>query len=109
MKLALKVDVTTPRGAREGVPRLAALLTEHDAGATFFFCVGSRRAAWRRFLPANDAWRRLGAVLRDVRAAGFDTGVQAPDAQAWRRQIGQATIAWTEAQMRLAIDRYAEA
>ena len=37
MKLALKVDVDTFRGTREGVPRLVELLRKHGAGATFLF------------------------------------------------------------------------
>ena len=38
--LALKVDVDTLRGTREGVPRLVELLQRHGAGATFLFSLG---------------------------------------------------------------------
>ena len=40
MNLALKVDVDTYRGTRDGVPRLVELLKKHDAGATFLFSLG---------------------------------------------------------------------
>ena len=37
LKLALKIDVDTYRGTREGVPRLLEMLKKHGAGATFLF------------------------------------------------------------------------
>ena len=37
MKLALKVDVATLAGTRDGVPRLLEILARHQAGATFLF------------------------------------------------------------------------
>ncbi|MBL8532738.1 MAG: 4-deoxy-4-formamido-L-arabinose-phosphoundecaprenol deformylase, partial [Betaproteobacteria bacterium] len=40
MKLALKVDVDTYRGTREGVPALTDLLRRRRAGATFLFSLG---------------------------------------------------------------------
>ena len=40
MKLALKVDVDTYRGTREGVPRLIDILKKHGARATFLFSLG---------------------------------------------------------------------
>ena len=40
MKLAIKIDVDTFRGTREGVPRLVDLLKKHGAGATFLFSLG---------------------------------------------------------------------
>lgn len=38
--LALKIDVDTWRGTREGVPQLVALLQRHHVGATFLFSLG---------------------------------------------------------------------
>ena len=54
--IALKVDVDTLRGTREGVPRLLALLKRVGAGATFFFSLGpdhTGRAMLRVFRPAS--------------------------------------------------------
>ncbi len=54
MKLALKIDVDTYRGTREGVPRLVEALQRHHAQATFFFSLGpdhTGRAIKRVFRP----------------------------------------------------------
>ena len=54
MKLALKIDVDTFRGTREGVPRLVELLRKHGAGGTFLFSLGpdhTGRALRRAFRP----------------------------------------------------------
>ena len=40
MKLALKIDVDTFRGTREGVPALVDILKRLGAGATFLFSLG---------------------------------------------------------------------
>ena len=54
MNLALKIDVDTYRGTRDGVPRLVELLKKYDAGATFLFSLGpdhTGRAIKRVFRP----------------------------------------------------------
>ena len=54
MILALKIDVDTLRGTREGVPNLVELLRRHGVGATFLFSVGpdrTGRAIKRVFRP----------------------------------------------------------
>jgi len=40
VNLALKIDVDTLRGTREGVPALAELLRKHGADATFLWSLG---------------------------------------------------------------------
>lgn len=40
MKIALKIDVDTHRGTREGVPRLVEVLKARNAGASFLFSMG---------------------------------------------------------------------
>src|SRR5277367_6871737 len=99
--IALKIDVDTYRGTREGVPRLAQVLTRVGARATFLFSLGpdhTGRAIRRVFrpgflgkvsrtsviehyglrtlmygtlLPGPDISRRAGEVMRSIRAAGF--------------------------------------
>ena len=54
VRLALKVDVDTDRGTREGVPNLLADLREHGATACFLFSLGpdqTGRAITRIFRP----------------------------------------------------------
>ena len=41
MLLALKIDVDTLRGTREGVPTLIDWLRRHEAGATFLVSNGA--------------------------------------------------------------------
>ncbi|MBV8047431.1 MAG: 4-deoxy-4-formamido-L-arabinose-phosphoundecaprenol deformylase, partial [Paludibacterium sp.] len=103
-KLALKVDVDTWRGTREGVPQLVELFARHQAGATFLFSLGpdhTGRAIRRVFrkgflqkvsrtsvvehygirtqlygtlLPGPDIGPREAALMRGVRDAGFEVG-----------------------------------
>jgi undecaprenyl phosphate-alpha-L-ara4FN deformylase len=129
MKLALKIDVDTLRGTREGVPNLVEILRRHGAGATFVFSVGpdlTGRAALRllrsgvashyslrtllygTLLPPPDIGRRAGDVMRRVRDAGFETGLHAWAAVRWRGHASRAAAAWVEAEMQRALDRYAE-
>lgn len=134
--LALKVDVDTYRGTRQGVPRLVERLRAHDAGASFLFSLGpdhtgrAMRRAFRRgfmkkvsrtsvlrhyglktllygtLLPGPDIGETCREVLRSVRAAGFETGVHAYDHVKWQDYVGRQNAAWTEKQLMLAVDRY---
>src|ERR1700686_4899548 len=123
--LALKIDVDTLRGTREGVPALVELLRRHKAGATFLFSVGpdhTGRAIKRVFrpgfvkkvqrtsvvkhygvktllygtvLPGPDIGRRAGDVMRAVRDQGFEVGIHTWDHIRWQDGIGAADAAWT--------------
>ena len=138
MKLALKIDVDTYRGTRDGVPRLMEILAKHGAGATFLFSLGpdhTGRAIKRVFrrgfmkkvsrtsvasnyglktllygtlLPGPDIGRNCGDIMRRARDAGFETGIHSWDHVKWQDGVAGASAAWTEAQMRLATERYAE-
>jgi len=124
MKLALKIDVDTYRGTREGVPRLVEVLKKYGAGATFLFSLGpdnTGRAIKRAFrpgfmkkvsrtsvlehyglltlmygtvIPAPDIGRRCAAVLRTVRDAGFEVGIHTWDHVKWQDTVGTADAAW---------------
>ena len=138
LKLALKIDVDTYRGTREGVPRLVELLGKHGAGATFLFSLGpdhTGRAIKRVFrpgflgkvgrtsvlshygirtllygtlLPGPDIGRRCAPILRSVRDAGFEVGVHTWDHVKWQDGVGCADEAWTDFQMALARNRFLE-
>jgi undecaprenyl phosphate-alpha-L-ara4FN deformylase len=138
MKLALKVDVDTYRGTREGVPRLVDLLRREGAGATFLFSLGpdhtgrgvrrmlrrgsvnkvSRTSALGHYglrtllygtlLPGPDIGRRCGDQMRAVRDAGFECGIHCWDNVRWQGRLARADEAWTRAEMQLAYDRFDE-
>lgn len=138
MKLALKIDVDTYRGTREGVPRLMELLHKHNAQATFLFSLGpdhTGRAIQRAFrpgfmkkvsrtsvinhyglktllygtlLPGPDIGRRCTEILRSVRGAGFETGIHCFDHIRWQDHVANKDARWTAREMRRAYDRFAE-
>ena len=105
MLLALKIDVHSLRGMRDGVPRLVEVLQRHGAGATFYLTLGRDRP---RLLPSMDVARRCADLMRHVRDEGFETGVLAYEGWRWQHRIVDAPGEWVEAQMKRAIDRYAD-
>jgi len=127
MQLALKVDVNTLAGAREGVPRLLALLRE-QVHATFLFSLGPDRSGalrWRRrdfealtnnggiaqllyrtLLPAPMIGRRCAAAMLQVRDSGSEVGILSYDSFGWRARAACADAAWTERQIALACHRF---
>jgi len=137
MKIALKIDVDTYRGTREGVPNLVEILKRHNAGATFLFSLGpdhTGRAIKRAFrpgfmkkvsrtsvlehygivtllygtvLPGPDIGVRCADILRSGRDAGFETGIHTWDHVKWQDGVAKADAVWTAEQMKLACDRYA--
>lgn len=136
--LALKIDVDTYRGTREGVPRLADMLRRHHAGATFLFSLGPdhtgravRRALRPGFmkkvsrtsvlehyglktllygtlLPGPDIGRNCAEILRSVRDAGFETGIHTFDHVRWQDHVAGKDAAWTQREMARAMQRYTE-
>ena len=138
MKLALKIDVDTYRGTREGVPALVSLLQKHAAGATFLFSLGpdhTGRAVKRALrpgfmqkvgrtsvvshygvktllygtvLPGPDIGKRCAAILRQVRDAGFEVGIHTWDHVKWQDGVAHADDDWTSYQMGRAVARFRE-
>jgi peptidoglycan/xylan/chitin deacetylase (PgdA/CDA1 family) len=138
MILALKIDVDTLRGTREGVPNLVELLRRHGVGATFLFSVGpdhTGRAIKRvlrpgfinkvqrtsvvkhygvktllygTLLPGPDIGERGSDVMRHVRDEGFEVGIHCWDHVRWQDGVASADPAWTEKELRLARERFSE-
>jgi len=138
MQLALKIDVDTYRGTREGVPRLMDMLKRHEAGATFLFSLGPdhtgraiRRAMRPGFmqkvgrtsvlshygiktllygtlLPGPDIGRRCAGVMRKVREEGFEVGIHTWDHVRWQDGVGAADADWTAREMELSVARFRE-
>jgi peptidoglycan/xylan/chitin deacetylase (PgdA/CDA1 family) len=138
MILALKIDVDTLRGTREGVPNLVELLRRHKVGATFLFSVGpdhTGRAIKRVFrpgfiskvqrtsvvqhygvktllygtlLPGPDIGERGRTLMRHVRDEGFEVGIHCWDHTKWQDGVATAGPQWTERQMQLACERFTD-
>ena len=138
MKLALKIDVDTFRGTREGVPRLIEALNRHDAGATFLFSLGpdhTGRAIARVFrpgfmkkvsrtsvlehygiktllygtlLPGPDIGKRCADVMRSTRAAGFEVGIHTWDHVKWQDHVTHRDARWTGEEMGAACLRFSD-
>jgi peptidoglycan/xylan/chitin deacetylase (PgdA/CDA1 family) len=136
VQLALKIDVDTLRGTREGVPRLAQLLKRRGAGASFYFSLGpdhtgralrrvlrpgffakvQRTSVLRHYgvrtllygtlLPGPDIGRGCAQVLRDTRDAGFEVGIHCWDHVRWQDNVQGRDAAWTEREMTLACERF---
>lgn len=138
MNLALKIDVDTYRGTRQGVPQLLELLRRFDAQATFLFSLGpdhTGRAIKRAFrpgfmkkvsrtsvlshyglktllygtlLPGPDIGRSCADILRSVRDGGYEVGIHCWDHIKWQDGVENAGPAWTESEMGRAVARFSE-
>ncbi len=136
--LALKVDVDTLRGTREGVPRLVELFKKNQAGATFLFSLGpdhTGRAIKRIFrpgfltkvsrtsvvshygfptllygtaLPGPDIGKRCANILKRVRDEGYEVGIHAWDHVKWQDGVCHADVAWVHREMQFACERFTE-
>ena len=137
-RIALKVDVDTYRGTREGVPRLAGLLERAQASATFLFSLGPdhtgravRRAFRRGFvgkvrrtsvvkhygvktllygtlLPGPHIGRRCRDLMRRIAERGFEVGVHTYDHVRWQDSVASAGESWTRRELTLARDQFGE-
>src|SRR5476651_778399 len=122
IRLALKVDVDTDRGTREGVPNLVADCQEFRAPACFLFSLGpdqTGRAITRVFrpgffqkvsrtsvvqiyglrtllngtlLPAPHIGRRNPGVMRAVRDAGFEVGIHCYNHYRWQDYVQKMSL-----------------
>jgi undecaprenyl phosphate-alpha-L-ara4FN deformylase len=137
-QIALKVDVDTYRGTREGVPRLVDALRRHNAQATFFFSLGPdhtgraiRRVFRRGFLgkvsrtsvvshygiktllygtllPGPDIGRKCADIMRAVRDGGYEVGIHCYDHIRWQDYVADKDAEWTKREMERAVDRFVE-
>ena len=132
LRLALKVDVDTDRGTREGVPNLVADLQAVGAPAAFLFSLGpdqTGRAITRvlrpgffkkvsrtsvvqiygvrtllngTLLPAPHIGRRNADVMRAVRAAGFEVGIHCFNHYRWQDYLQTMPLAGVRAEFEAA-------
>lgn len=137
-QIALKIDVDTYRGTREGVPRLVETLQRHNAQATFYFSLGpdhtgrainrvfrpgflskvSRTSVLKHYgfktlmygtlLPGPDIGRNCADIMRSVRDAGFEVGIHCYDHIRWQDHVANRDAQWTQREMQRAVDRFTE-
>jgi undecaprenyl phosphate-alpha-L-ara4FN deformylase len=131
-RIALKIDVDTDRGTREGVPRLATLLERRDINATFLLSLGpdhTGRAIRRLFrrgflikvhrtsvmkhyglksllygtlLPGPQIGMTHAALLRSIANCGFEVGVHSFDHTRWQDGVADADEDWTRCELQQA-------
>ena len=92
MLLALKIDVDTLRGTREGVPNLIMLLKKHAADATFLFSLGpdhTGRAIKRIFRQGFFGKVRRTSVIKHYGLKTLLYGTVLPGPDIGRRCAGQ--------------------
>lgn len=136
MRLALKIDVDTERGTREGVPALSALLRARGLPACFLFSLGpdnTGKAITRVFrpgffskvsrtsvveiygvrtllngtlLPAPHIGRKHADILRAVRDAGFETGIHCHDHYRWQDHVLRMPLEAVRAEFGKAREEY---
>ena len=122
IRLALKVDVDTDRGTREGVPNLVADCQEFDVPACFLFSLGpdhTGRAITRVFrpgffkkvsrtsvvklygvrtllngtlLPAPHIGRRHATTIRLVRDLGYEVGIHCYNHYRWQDYVQKMSL-----------------
>ncbi len=137
-QLAIKVDIDTHVGMRDGVPRLADALARRGVQASFYVSCGpdhSGRAIRRIFKPGFLAkmlrtnapglygWRTMlyGTLLpgpqiarafpghlRDLAAAGHEVGVHGYDHVYWHDKLAQLSYAAVAAELRRGLETFAE-
>ncbi len=138
MQLALKIDVQTYRGTREGVPKLLEVLRDHGANASFFFALGPDRTGrainqfFRRgypgkvprlsmiehygiqtllygtLFPAPDIGISCADIMRNVRDQGFEVGVHCFENSRWQNKVVYKSAAWTRQDMKSAVGRFTD-
>lgn len=137
-RIALKVDVDTWLGTRDGVPTLWQVLAQERADATFLFSLGPdhtgraiRRVFRRGFLskvrrtsvvsnyglrtllygtllPGPRIAARCRDVLQETARRGYEVGVHAYDHVEWQDRVARADEAWTRREFRQACEIFEE-
>jgi peptidoglycan/xylan/chitin deacetylase (PgdA/CDA1 family) len=137
VKIGLRIEVSTVRALKRGVPHLIETLKALGAGATFLFALGPDRSGWlarrmlctridgrwrpfralRRYglgtllagpvLPARDLAGDYADLMRAVQREGFEVGLLAHDHIAWRKRAARADAQWTREALELARERFA--
>ncbi|MBI4588908.1 MAG: 4-deoxy-4-formamido-L-arabinose-phosphoundecaprenol deformylase [Candidatus Rokubacteria bacterium] len=136
LTLALRVDVDTRRGLREGVPRLLELFRQGEVRASFFVTFGPDRSglairrAWRpsflikmartnplrlyglrtllsgTLLPAEPVGAGAPDLLRQIVALGHEVGLHGYDHVDWQDRVHRMSRPEVEAELVSAVTAY---
>lgn len=135
-RLAIKIDVDTDRGTRDGVLPLAEICRRHKVPAVFLFSLGPDnmgKSIYRIFqpgffrkitrtrvvsnyglktllngtlLPAPHLGRRYRDIMRAVRDQGFEAGVHCYDHYRWQNHVQRFSLAETRAEFGRAVAEF---
>ena len=110
--LALKIDVDSHRGYREGVPSLLELFDRRNIIASFFFSMGPDKLPgfWSRLRGETCPTIISSApgIIRDADRRGHDCGIHAWNPQEWKRDLDRLPVTTLEAILRKAVKNYIE-
>ncbi len=117
MRVALRVQVSSVRGLREGVPNLIRLFREYGLRASFFFALGRDYAGrsplrtWRQrrrlglsallygtLLTAPSLARAAAPAIRMARDEGHEIGLFGLSPQRWLEHLAHADADWVRQQ-----------
>lgn len=118
MRVALRIEVNSVRGLRDGVPNLLRLFSEFQVRASFFFPFGADysgrqpAATWRArralglsaltygtLMPAPSLLELSAHWMKTARDNGHDVGLFGLSPWQWRSRLGYADDAWIEQQL----------
>jgi len=113
MRVALRVEVNSLRGLRQGVPNLMRLFSEYQVRASFFFPLGhdyagrSPLGTWRErrrlglsalaygtLMPAPSLGTEAGDLMASARANGHEVGLFGLSPQHWAHRLAHADKGW---------------
>jgi undecaprenyl phosphate-alpha-L-ara4FN deformylase len=118
LRIALRIEVSTERGAREGVPALLRLLDEHQVKASFCVSLGPDYSGYpfsnylpgvlRRKLPARYISRRYRDHLKAIYTAGHDIGIASYSAVEWQRDSAYQSPEWVHSEVLHAVEAFTD-
>ncbi len=119
MRISLKVDICSRRGAEQGVSNLLELFEQYGVKASFFFssCLVSgnpgilhalsrAKEVFGRSHCGDEATPsdRFSEAVQKVAKAGHDVGLKAHDPLVWIKRAAVADEDWTRHQLALSVD-----
>ncbi|MCB1792364.1 MAG: hypothetical protein KDJ24_18805 [Gammaproteobacteria bacterium] len=125
MRVALRVEVYSLRGLRDGIPRLMRLFSDYQVRASFFFPfgrdlgglmplrswrarrhVGARAALYGTLLPAPALMHESVRLMRLAHQNGHDVGLFGGAPAVWQQRLANAPADWTAAELAKAWEAY---